>query len=372
MEEIDYVSIKGFRSIRSQERVSLRPVNVVIGPNGAGKSNFVGVFAFLQSIRDGRLQEYVARAGGAEKLLFFGAKQTSEIELEIAFRNEKNKYWLKLIHGAGDRLIASEERVFYWNKDKHPAPFDDTLEPNGNEAGISREHAEKSIPMYVGKHLSSWRLYHFHDTSGTSPMKQTSQVNDNRFLRPDGANLAAFLYLLKIKYPNKYQLIRSVVGQVAPFLKDFALEPLELNENSIRLEWVHKKTEVYFDSSALSDGTLRFIALATLLLQPSHLRPSVILIDEPELGLHPYAVSVLASVIKQAATLTQVVVATQSPLLLDYFEPEDVLVAEQEEGETRFNRLNAKELDQWLTDYGLGQLWEKNYLGARPIPCIEA
>ena len=197
-------------------------------------------------------------------------------------------------------------------------------------------------------------------------MKKTASLNDNRFLRPDGSNLAAFLYFLREKHSEAYGLIRGTVQRVAPFFDDFQLEPAQLKPDSIILEWRHKNSDAYFDATALSDGTLRFIALATLLLQPEIYRPSVILVDEPELGLHPYAITMLASLIKQASTKTQVIVGTQSPFLLDHFRPEDVLVANRVEGGTELTRLESCKLSTWLEDYSLGQLWEKNEIGGRP------
>ena len=197
-------------------------------------------------------------------------------------------------------------------------------------------------------------------------MKKTGDVNDNRYLRPDGSNLAAFLYLLKLKHETSYSLIHRTVQLVAPFFDDFSLEPLRLNQDKIRLEWRHKGSEAYFDASSLSDGTLRFVALATLFLQPDQYRPSVILVDEPELGLHPYAITMLASLVKQASLKTQVIVSTQSPLLLDHFQPEDVLVADRVDGGTQLTRLESAKLVTWLENYSLGQLWEKNELGGRP------
>jgi predicted ATPase len=197
-------------------------------------------------------------------------------------------------------------------------------------------------------------------------MKKTGDLNDNKFLKSDAANLAAFLYLLKERHMAAYLLIRRVVQQVAPFFEDFVVEPTKLNPNKIRLEWRHKGSDQYFDAAALSDGTLRFIALATLFLQPDDYLPPVILVDEPELGLHPYAITLLASLIKQAAHRAQVIVSTQSALLLDHFAPEDVLVADRVQGATRLTRLEPDKLALWLTDYSLGQLWEKNELGGRP------
>jgi predicted ATPase len=197
-------------------------------------------------------------------------------------------------------------------------------------------------------------------------MRKTAKLNDNAFLRSDGSNLPAFLYRLQTKDPSSYSVIRSTVQQVAPFFDDFLLRPDPLNEEAIRLEWKHKNSDQYFGASALSDGSLRFIALATLFLQPESLRPSIILVDEPELGLHPYAITMLAELAKQASTSTQVIMSTQSALLLDHFEPEEVLVAERVNGSTSLRRLDDSRLSAWLEDYSLGQLWEKNEFGGRP------
>ena len=197
-------------------------------------------------------------------------------------------------------------------------------------------------------------------------MKSTADLNDNQFLRPDGSNLAPFLYFLREKKKEAYGLIRSTVQRATPFFDDFQLQPMKLNADKIRIEWKHKNSDKYFDASSLSDGTLRFIALATLFLQPESLRPSVILVDEPELGLHPYAITMLASMIKMASEKTQVIISTQSPMLLDHFTPEDVLVAERVSGGAHFTRLDSEKLGSWLQNYSLGQLWEKNEFGGRP------
>lgn len=365
MAALDYITVKGFKSISNIEKLELRPINVIIGPNGSGKSNFIGVFSFLYAIRHGNLQEYVAKAGGANRLLFFGSKVTEHIHLHISFNDEVNQYRIELDPTQEDSLIPAGELVYYWDKEKYEAPYDVPLYLKRNEAGISSS-SNTGISLHVQAHLDSWRIYHFHDTSSNSPMRRTEDVNDNRYLRPDGANLAAFLYFLKQKHEAEYSLILRTVQRVAPFLKDFILEPLALNEKKIRLEWRHQNTEDYFDVSSLSDGTLRFIALTVLLLQPTELRPSVILIDEPELGLHPYAITMLAALIKQASVHTQVILSTQSAPLLDHFEPEDVLVAKLVEGGTQLTRLSSDSLNIWLEEYSLGQLWEKNEIGGRP------
>ena len=362
---IDSITVEGFKSIASVRELELGPINVLIGPNGSGKSNFIGVFSFLHAIRSGRLQEYVNRAGGAERILFFGSRITPQLTIHIYFRNRTNQYEIKLDATDTDTLYPNKEIAYFWIQSQYEGPMGYYLSGNGGEAGIS-EPSSSGVEVYVQNYLNSWRLYHFHDTSSASPMRKTTDVNDNRFLRADASNLAAFLYFLRAKYETAYSLIRRTVQLVAPFFDDFLLQPLALNEDNIRLEWRHKGSDAYFDASSFSDGTLRFIALATLLLQPEDLRPSVILLDEPELGLHPYAITLLASLVKQTSAETQVILATQSSLLLDHFQPEDVLVGDRVGGQTRFSRLDADSLKAWLKDYSLGQLWEKNEIGGRP------
>ena len=366
MAELDYITVKGFKSIASIEKLKLGPMTVLIGPNGSGKSNFIGVFSFLNAIREGRLQEYVVKAGGADKVLRFGSRVTKQLHVHISFRDEVDQYEVTLVSNGADELFPQTELVHFWDKEKgYARPYSEPIASRGREAGISNPYS-KRVASYVRLRLDSWRLYHFHDTSVDSPMKKTADVNDNRFLRPDGSNLAAFLYLLRERHEDSYRIIARTVRQVAPFFEDFELEPQALNPDKIRLEWRHAGTDAYFDASSLSDGTLRFMALATLFLQPEEYRPSVILVDEPELGMHPYAITLLAALMKQASTASQVIVSTQSSLLLDHFEPEQVLVAERVDGATRFTRLESSGLESWLESYSLGQLWEKNELGGRP------
>jgi predicted ATPase len=365
---LDYITIKGFKSIASLEKLPLRPVNILIGPNGSGKSNFIGAFAFLRAVREGRLQPYIAAAGGAEAVLHFGSKTTTELSFHLSFGNEVNQYDLKLGATEDDSLYPLEETVRFWNK-KFARSFSIGLSPTQRrrEAGISSPELEDAA-KWVRDRIGSWRVYHVHDTSPSSPMRKTAKLDDNEFLRSDGSNLAAFLYYLREHHSDSYQAIRHTVQRVAPFFEDFNLRPSKLNRDSIKIEWRHRGSDQYFDASSLSDGSLRFIALATLFLQPESSRPSAILVDEPELGLHPYAIGLLASLIRQASSETQVIVSSQSSLLLDYFQPQDVMVATRVDGATHIDRLDESQLEAWLDEYSLGQLWEKNEIGGRPVP----
>lgn len=367
---LDHITVRGFKSFRSLEKLPLRPVNLLIGSNGSGKSNFIGVFSFLHAVREGHLRDYVTKAGGAEKVLHFGSKTTQEIYIYLSFEDQVNQYELKLAPTQDDGLYPSSEIAFFWgNKATYKKPYDTNLSAReqGREAGISNPQLERTAG-WVRARLGGWRLYHVHDTSASSPMRKTAKVDDNQYLRPDGSNLASFLYYLQQRHETSYSLIRRTIQRVTPYFDDFRLQPSRLKPDDIKLEWKHKNSDLYFDASSFSDGTLRFIVLATLFLQPKEFFPSVVLVDEPELGLHPYAIEMLAALVRQASESTQVVVSTQSSLLLDHFDPEDVLVANRVEGGTQITRLEPTELAEWLQDYSLGQLWEKNEFAGRPVP----
>ena len=379
MSTLDWITVKGFKSIKSVEELELRPINVLIGANGAGKSNFIDVFSFLKAIRLGELKDYVMRAGGAEKILHFGSKTTQQLSIGISFEKEKREYNIVLAPDDADGMFPSEEglkpisegaRTSVKREQITSESFstDYGIHGRGGEAGIYNSKDKSSAIPRVREHLLQWRVYHFHDTSASSPIKKTVAVDDNRHLRNDGSNLAAYLYYLREIHGRSYDMIRRTVQLVAPFFDEFILEPRRLEEDTIRLQWKHQGSDGYFDAASLSDGSLRFIALTTLLLQPTALRPSVIIVDEPELGLHPAAITILASLIKQVSTETQIVAATQSPIFLDHFEPEDVIIAERVKGATQFKRKTREGLKNWLEDYSLGQLWEKNELGGRPTP----
>jgi predicted ATPase len=282
--ELDYITVKGFRSIKSLEKLELRPINVLVGANGSGKSNFLEVFAFLNAIGRGHSVEYADKRGGADNIFHFGFKETKAIEIEVSFPKGRNGYQVNLSRTDDDRFFFRQEAYWYWNKEKRKHLYQE-LEGPSKESAIS-EADNKTVPKWLRTRLEGFRLYHLHDTSDTSPMKKTADLDDNLFLRPDGSNLSAYLYYVLNYHFSAFQMIRKTVQRVAPFFDNFQLTPLRRNETKIRLAWTHKSSDRYFDASALSDGTLRFICLATLFLQPADCRPSIIFVDEPELGLH--------------------------------------------------------------------------------------
>ena len=223
-----------------------------------------------------------------------------------------------------------------------------------------------AIYDYVVPTIRSWRLYHFHDTGSSALVKQIHGINDNEYLREDARNLAAFLYRLQHQHEEHYQRIVKTIRLVAPFFGDFHLRPTVANPEKIQLEWTERGQDVPFTASALSDGTLRFICLATVLLQPEGFMPASILIDEPELGLHPFAITVLGGLMKATSQRHQLIVSTQSVELVDEFEADDLIVVDKAGGASTFTRPDRQALAEWLKEYSLGEVWKKNLLGGRP------
>ncbi|MCP9755183.1 DUF2813 domain-containing protein [Lacihabitans sp. CCS-44] len=358
---ITRINIEGYKSIKSMD-LTLGPINILLGANGVGKSNFVSVFSLVKNIHRQNFQKFVLSKGGADGLLHFGKKKTQLIKLEIEFTNSdtnKNRFYIELGVIQNTLFINTLKTAFLSKSTWHYKEFDsNTMETVFADVPFSQAH-------YVNQRLREFDVYHFHDTSDTSPMKGISNINDNFRLKPDASNLAAYLYLLKIKHPKHFQRIEKMVQTIAPFFERFILEPDRLNTNNIQLEWREKgQPEGYFNAYHLSDGTLRFICLATLLMQPEP--PATIIIDEPELGLHPVAINKLAAMVRAASEKSQVILSTQSVNLIDNFSPEDIIVTNRTTEGSTFERLHEEDFSEWLQEYTLGDLWGQNKFGAQP------
>ncbi len=363
---INKITIEGFKSIRSAE-LELRQVNVLIGANGSGKSNLLQAFAFLKAIRAGQLQDYVAQNGGPDRILHFGPKATGSLKFHVEFSNPAHHYKIALRPTPDGRLRPESESLSPHNNQPAPeTPPEHPLSGHRGEAAISRPTADQPAQQYIARQMDDWRIYHFHDTGPTSPLRKTADLQDNRYLQPDGSNLAAYLYHIRQKHPTQYQIICRTIQQPMPFFDDFLLEPSPANPNKIRLQWRHKGAQAPYDAADFSGGALRFIALTTLLYQPESLLPPLILLDEPELALHPVSITLLEALTGIAAVNAQIILTTQSPTLLDHFIPEEVLVTDRQNGATKFTRLTPEPLEVWLERYSLGELWEKNEFGGRP------
>ncbi len=345
---MDYIEIKGYKSIKSQ-RVELKLINIMIGANGSGKSNFLSFFEFLYNLYNRKLNEYVALRGGLDKILHKGRKNLESLEFKMEFDKGTNGYSAKLVAGDEGFVFTAENLIFKGNSWEISA---------GSEAQIKISSVIRAT--YIIQYLNGFRKYHFHDTGSSSPFTTFSDINnDIHNLYQNGSNIAAFLFDIQKKDKIVYNRIIKNIQSIAPYFSDFFLSPN--SEGKIRLQWQDKFSDIVYGPNDLSDGTLRFIALSVLFLQPT--LPDTIIIDEPELGLHPAAIAKLSAMIQSvAAKKCQVIVATQSTDLISHFMPEDIITVDQIDGETQFERLSSQTLERWLEDYTIDDLWKRNII----------
>jgi len=360
LKRLDKLTIRGFKSIRELEDFELRKLNVFVGANGAGKSNLISFFRLLQALVDERLSDYVRDSGGISDLLYNGRKVTKQMEFEARFGSRGYRFALK--PGAGEKFGLADEARYYsggstgwWEL----GSSDDASSLLVKEAKGGSGDSKYSQPVYDA--VGSWRIYHFHDTGIHAPMRNAEIVEDNKSLRFDAANIGPFLLRLRREEDPCYDEIVNATRLVAPYFDGFLLDTQQLGpKTKVALSWKSKGSDYPMQPYHFSDGTIRFICLAAALLQPAP--PALIVIDEPELGLHPEAIRSLAELMVDASKRTQLIVATQSPLLLDQFSIEDIVVVNRNEGQSSFERLKHEDFKEWLDDYSVGELWTKNVI----------
>lgn len=358
MSKLNRITVRGYKSIRLLEKFELRNLNVLIGANGAGKSNFISIFQMLAAVVDQRLQLYVQEHDGPDALLYRTRKHTTQLDAEFYFN--RNGYRISL-KPAGERFIFAREETWFSGDivdSSHALGF-------GHREALLPDVKGDTFAPYVRPAIAGWRVYHFHDTSNSAPVRQAQAVRDNLRLKPDASNLAPFLRSLRDHHEENYKRIIEIIRLAAPFFGDFVHrdDPGE----RVELEWFEvTDPDTPLGPRQLSDGTLRFICLATLLLQPASLQPATILIDEPELGLHPYALALLVNLLRQVAESKQLIVSTQSVELVNDLTPQDLIVVSHDDEGSTFVRLEQDQLKAWLDDYALGELWKMNVIGGRP------
>jgi predicted ATPase len=368
-ESLSRVEVQGFCSLAD---VCLEPgrLTVLIGANGSGKSNLLRALKLAPLLRTKSLRTFIGEAGGASALLHYGPKRTQAITLSLDFvRGEgANRYSARLGYAAGDSLIFLDEVVGY-RPDGGTGVQEHSLGAGHKESRLEEAKADDRTAKNVRWCLGRMNFFHFHDTSVASPLRTNARPEDHHYLRSDGSNLAAYLrYLLQSPEEDDqaaWRRIKGLVQRIAPMVKDLQPTPVASNGNAVRLDWIDDQDQV-FGAHQLSDGTLRAIALITALAQPTERLPRFISIDEPELGLHPAAITLLADLARSVSPHCQVLFATQSAAFLDHFEPEEVVVAGRNQGATTLRRLDRAELESWLEEYTLSEVYEKGVIGGRP------
>jgi len=366
--KLSKVTIRGYKSIAFDKPVTLKlgDVSILLGANGAGKSNIISFFRMLGYMMSQSFGIYVEKSGTANSLLHYGSKKTPVMSGTLDFTDDKSvdSYHFSLSNAAPDRLIITEESI-KWHRKTENKPYKVLLEPNFKESALadSKDEVAKSIYWM----LAYCKVYQFHDSSNEGPLRQACPVDTANYLQSHGNNLPSFLLYLRENYADSYKRIVDYVRDVVPQFQDFYLEP---NNNTISLRWIdNSATDYRFNAYQFSDGSIRFIALATLLLQPAKTMPDVIILDEPELGLHPYAITQLAEMIKDASIHAQVIIATQSKDLVDHFDVDNISVVEMDKKTQSTSVTHLKEGDYklWLEQYTVSELWDKNIIGGRPV-----
>ncbi len=367
------VSLAGYRSYSGnieENKINLNKINIIIGANGAGKSNFISFLEMVSFMMTRGLRTYAARQGGTQALLHFGPKNTEQIRgrLVIADASEEtvDVYSFSLEKSASDQFFFTDERMSYLAQG-HVTPFEYEFGEGHFESRLADSYRPES--KFLRSYLNGLKVFHFNDTSINARIRGTTNTSESAYLRSDGGNIAAFLFRMR-ENPNEsayYERIIRHIRMVLPQFYDFVLEP-DTN-GGLPLNWRQAGSEEVFGPHQFSDGALRFVALTTLLLQPVSTAPMTIILDEPEIGLHPMAISLLAKEIRMASKTSQVIVSTQSPLLLDEFSCDDVITADYDEARqcSILRRHSESELKEWLEEYTLGELWEKNVLGGMPL-----
>lgn len=369
---IESVRIRGFRSLQDVELNDLSDAQVLIGANGSGKSNFIRFFDMLSwMLKSRQLGEFIERQGGADDQLYRGNRFTPRMEAGVRLRTGSgaNDYRFALAYGSPDRFYFSSEEFRFAREGWYgEAPWT-PLEGGHREAKIV-EAAQSGISgtsqttaSVIVRLLRNCTAYQFHDTSAGAGIKRMWDVQDNYRLRSDGGNLAAVLHYLEQHEIKRYELICRHIGRILPVFDSFSIDE---RFGRVQLRWKAKYNDRSFGAHLTSDGSLRFMALVTLLNLPNELMPDVILLDEPELGLHPAAITLVGDMIRALSEQRQVIVATQSPLLVDCFELDEIVVLELRDDATVFRRLDPEEYRLWLDEFTTGELWQQNLVGGRP------
>ncbi len=407
MQHLNKITIKGFKSIKELNDFELKNLNIIIGANGAGKSNLISFFKMLNSMMNNNLNHYISNNGGMSDIMFGGRKVTEKMEFKMMFGDRGFKF--NLVPKPDDACAIEDEAVYY-EADWFKISANHNYNNHGRLSLVKEMQEEKQIqevlkkievqqvfkkiseskeiqqilkkqiqaeelkpdallpdyhdPKYhesIYEAITSWRIYHFHDTGTTAKMRHYDIIENDKKLNDDAGNIAPFLLMLKNNHFEAYKKIINAIKLAIPFFDDFILEPRKFGDaTKVNLSWYQKGSDYPMQPYHFSDGSIRFICLTTVLLQPNP--PETIIIDEPELGLHPSAIALLAELIQVAASKTQVIIATQSPELINYFAIDDIITATRKNNASHFERLKENDYSEWLEDYSVGELWCKNII----------
>ncbi len=377
--KIKSIEVRGFRSFKNVFIQDMPNAMALVGPNGAGKSNLFRFLEMLSAMTDRKLAEFTARNGGANDQLFSGfndqpvkGSPTSAIKTSITMLAEPGaarcEYSFTAKRTEADSFLFEYESLKFTEHANHKTDvvvLDGSAgkpEPDLTIAAQSGDYpsARRPLAKALVQLLRGCAVYRFHDTDRLKTLQDT---RGPARLLPHGENLAGILYQLKQHTPERYNRIGDQIRRVVPGFRRFILNP---EYGKALLRWQADGSDRAISAHMTSDGSLRLFALITLLNMPPEMLPDLILLDEPELGCHPAALELIAGMLQSVSQQNQIILATQSPLLLNGFDLNQVYVAELKDGATEITRAADRAAKHWSEEMRPSDLWLSNIIGGRP------
>ena len=377
---IKQLKVEGFRSLK---KVTWEPsdLNILIGPNGSGKSNLLRFLELITVAARGGLGKYIQSLGGMDAIVWDGQARNVTFMLDCIEEalGIPDSYTLKMIPTGAtyfidrENLIAKNTQEVFINRSFRKAMFKedtgDTLQELESSEVIGRDETLLStvsgipfsdVPMFKAM-LSRIAIYHDIRVDNGAEIRRASVTRSEKLIDPDGQNLIPVIHTL---YTTNRDFERNLdAGMRAAFSDEYeklVFPPAADQRIQLRVRWKTLRREQ--SAADLSDGTLRFLLLLTLMLNPEP--HQVIAIDEPETGLHPAMLPIIAEYAVEAATRAQVILTTHSPQLLDAFTDKNptTTVTKWVDGETVLQNLSGDDLAYWLREYTLGTLFKSGEL----------
>ena len=392
---ITHLHLESFKSFKSLD-FELKPLNVVIGPNGSGKTNFLDFFRFLSEAMSNHLADAIYNRGGLWRLSFGGSRDPLTFRLGLLMRTEEDPedpdLRIDLSYTCEIRPYDNQYEIFAerfggsQRSRKHgDKDWDKALLDKMAREGLPKLSADATpLVSYPELALSSRRAavdgfadVFVQDTRNIQWVsnslmgpdavgRRPSYTRSDSLLLPDGDNLSSVLHFLSNdpQHRETRERLLDVLRIAYPDFEDLSFRAPA--QGQVILSWKDKRLKDAFDANFLSDGLLRFLSLLVVLLNPRP--PSLILIDEPEVGLHPSLIGLIGELLVDASTRTQLIVATHSPQLLNELQKEHICVVETDkEGASTITRASEKpDIDAWLKNFTLGETWLQGNLGGKP------
>jgi predicted ATPase len=358
------IRLKNILSFRDAS-LDLRPLNVLIGPNGVGKSNLIEVIGLLKAAPTDLNR---ALAGGVQEWLskLKDAPPVAQIEYETA--HPRCVYSLSFTNAERSLTIREEllqdveSKTVYFRRDTGTVSIDGAKDPIAPDRSVFSDFkmpGDKTPITRLGKEFERIRTYTDFNTGPRSQARSgVSATMPGGILDEDGANLAMALNDI-----DRNQSSRRIKEFLSQFNEGYEDLKTSIVENGIlQTHIVERSLSAPVRATRLSDGTLKFLCLLVVLFNPT--APSLVCIEEPELGLHPDALRLVAEALREAAERMQIIVTTHSKELVDALAPEDIVVCERDfDDGTHLERLSREKLNLWLDTYSLGELWRKGEIG---------